>query len=284
MYDIGGDFAGFTLGLILGGGLLKLVNDLKKQGLKATVDIAQDKGKQAIKKLCFVAGTLILTEKGFKPIEEIQVGDKVWSYNEVTKETELKEVVALSRNTTSQLIEITAGNETIVCTPEHPFYIGDKWIEAKNLNIGDNLTLKNNTFVKISNLNHLEKEVTVYNFEVAENHNYYVSELEVLVHNDCFGTIVKGGNFPSKGPELAKKLGIDADVWHNSNGTGLKDKLKKDLGFESNKKVQDKYGKNPDFGLSDDGKQLLFKPTHGNLKGKTFDTGLSIEQMKAMIK
>ena len=33
---------------------------------------------------CFVAGTLVTTEDGFKPIEEIEVGDKVLSENEFT--------------------------------------------------------------------------------------------------------------------------------------------------------------------------------------------------------
>ena len=31
----------------------------------------------------------------------------------------------------------------------------------------------------------LEKPITVYNFEVADFHTYYVGDTEVLVHNDC---------------------------------------------------------------------------------------------------
>jgi hypothetical protein len=32
---------------------------------------------------CFVAGTLVTTEDGFKPIEEIEIGDRVLSENEL---------------------------------------------------------------------------------------------------------------------------------------------------------------------------------------------------------
>lgn len=39
---------------------------------------------------CFIAGTLILTSLGLMKIEEIKVGDKVWSYNEKTKKKNLK--------------------------------------------------------------------------------------------------------------------------------------------------------------------------------------------------
>jgi intein/homing endonuclease len=122
-----------------------------------------------------VAGTLVVTADGLKKIEEIQVGDKVWSFNEQTGEIELKEVVSLSQNTAKVLIEITIGYEKIVCTPEHPFFVANNWVEAKDLNAGDKLTLKDGSYVVISTIKQLEKTEKVYNFEVAENHNYYVS-------------------------------------------------------------------------------------------------------------
>ena len=34
-------------------------------------------------------------------------------------------------------------------------------------------------------LQHLENEETTYNFEVEDNHNYFVGENPVLVHNLC---------------------------------------------------------------------------------------------------
>ncbi|WP_410494027.1 hypothetical protein [Chryseobacterium sp. G0240] len=34
----------------------------------------------------------------------------------------------------------------------------------------------------------LNEKVKVYNFEVEGNHNYYVSEKGILVHNDCLFT------------------------------------------------------------------------------------------------
>lgn len=43
---------------------------------------------------CFVAGTLVTIEDGFKPIEEIQVGDKVLSEDETTGEIAIKKVCA----------------------------------------------------------------------------------------------------------------------------------------------------------------------------------------------
>lgn len=180
-YDVGNDIGNTLGGLLTGGGLVKLFKTLKSQGVKNTA-------KQAVtqmKKMCFVAGTLVVTSNGLKKIEEIEVGDKVWSFNELTGKIEIKEVVSLLQNTSEELIEFSIGNEKIVCTPEHPFYVGNVWIEARYLKVNDKLTLKNGNFVIISNVQKLYKTVIVYNFEVAENHNYYVSELGVLVHNNC---------------------------------------------------------------------------------------------------
>jgi len=77
------------------------------------------------------------------------------------------------------------GTKKIVCTPEHPFYVDNNWVEAKDLKEGDKLTIIDGSFSIITELKKYKKEVKTYNFEVAINHNYYVSELGVLVHNDC---------------------------------------------------------------------------------------------------
>jgi hypothetical protein len=123
--------------------------------------------------------------KGFKKIEEIEVGDLVWSYNEQTIQVELKKVVALSINESKEIIKINIGNTKIECTPEHPFYVNGKWINAKYLKVGDILFGKENKLFEITSLNKEVKKVKVYNFEVEDNHNYYVSDLGILVHNNC---------------------------------------------------------------------------------------------------
>lgn len=83
---------------------------------------------------CFIAGTKILTEHGKKNIEDIKVGDKVWSWNETTKKQELKPVVQLFRNNKRDMVYLTVGGEKITTTTEHPFYVKVKgWLRAENL-------------------------------------------------------------------------------------------------------------------------------------------------------
>ena len=73
--------------------------------------------------------TLVTTEDGQKPIEEIEVGDKVLSENELTGEVAIKTVTETYVNETDELIHIGVNGETISATPSHPFYV-DKlgWI------------------------------------------------------------------------------------------------------------------------------------------------------------
>lgn len=136
-------------------------------------------------KICFTEGTLVATENGNKKIEDIKEGDLVWSYNEETGKKELKKVVELSRNTSSSLVKISVNGTEITCTPEHPFYVDGNWIEAKNLTKGILLTTLDGTTFPLESINFLDEKVKVYNFEVEDNHNYYVSEKGILVHNNC---------------------------------------------------------------------------------------------------
>ena len=42
---------------------------------------------------CFVAGTLILTDGGYKPIEEVKVGENILTLNTETQEIEVKPII-----------------------------------------------------------------------------------------------------------------------------------------------------------------------------------------------
>ena len=138
--------------------------------------------------VCFIAGTLIATENGLVPIEDIRPGDLVWATDEKTGETALKEVVQLFRNETEEWIHIFVNGEELICTPEHPFYSPVKgWTSAIDLRAGDILVMLNGEYVVVEQVQHelLESSETTYNFEVEDFHTYHVGEDCVLVHNSC---------------------------------------------------------------------------------------------------
>ncbi len=140
------------------------------------------------KNFCFVAGTEVLTSEGLVPIEEIKVGDLVWAENPETGEKELKPVVQLFVSETNELVHLVIDNDDIFVTPEHPFYVLDKgWVNTIELEPGDKIPQQDGDISTIYSIfcAQTQTPVTVYNFEVADFHTYYVGEDSVLVHNMC---------------------------------------------------------------------------------------------------
>ncbi len=135
---------------------------------------------------CFVAGTLIAVEEGFKPIEEIKVGEYVWSEDPISGERGLKRVANTFIHDKKQLVYVYIDGKRIDTTGEHPFWVeGKGWILAGELQKGDVLRLKSKENVKVTNIEYIDLEelVKVYNFEVEDWHTYFVSGNNVLVHN-----------------------------------------------------------------------------------------------------
>ena len=167
--------------------------------------------------VCFVAGTLVKTKEGSTPIECIQAGMMVFAHNPETGETALKEVVRTFVNETKELVYVKVNGEEIVCTNEHPFYSPVKgWISACKLSAGDILVTLNGEYIVVEQVQHelLESPVTVYNFEVADFHTYYVSDISVLVHNMC------DSNSPIEGTTSPKDMKLDNGLYKQIGTNG----------------------------------------------------------------
>lgn len=168
-------------------------------GIGDSLDAAKDASKLDLDNCiasgqCFVAGTLVLTGNGNQAIEDIQVGDLVWAWDEDTGDVSLKKVVETYVNEADQLVHIWANGEEIVATPGHPFYSPVKgWTEACELRAGDILVLFNGEYVVVEKIQHelLESPVKVYNFQVEDYHTYYVGS-GVSVHNTCKRGVERG--------------------------------------------------------------------------------------------
>ena len=141
---------------------------------------------------CFVAGTKIKTEDGDKNIEDIEVGDRVYSYNPETGEEGYKTVKRTFIKESDEIVHVTISNSdksesvTIDATPGHPFYVvGYGFKYASELKIGDKLRSVSGDIYEVTDteVEHFGIPIKVYNFEVEDWHTYAVSEVGVVVHN-----------------------------------------------------------------------------------------------------
>jgi len=143
---------------------------------------------------CFVAETPVLLADGSrKNIEDIKIGDKVLSYNEETQEYEEDVVIntITNPNTTNLAKVILIDGSTIEMNEYHPIYTKEGYKSLTNYNglktltEEDEVLTTNGEFIKILKIEQWieEKPITSYNLTVEKNHNYFVGETAILVHN-----------------------------------------------------------------------------------------------------
>ncbi|MFI6503961.1 SpvB/TcaC N-terminal domain-containing protein [Nonomuraea typhae] len=143
----------------------------------------------------FTPDTEVLMADGTtRPIEDVEVGDKVLATDPGTGRTEPKAVTRfITGSGDKNLVKVTvAGDEggkpaDITATGGHPFWVGklDRWVEAGDLKPGMWLRTSAGTFVQIKAVSKRTAAQRVHNLTVDEIHTYYVrtGETSVLVHN-----------------------------------------------------------------------------------------------------
>lgn len=161
---------------------------------------------------CFAPGTLIVTAAGMTPIEELRVGDQVWSRSEDTGEEAYRPVVNTFVTPDQALLAVSlrdpAGRvETLEVTAPHPFQVeGSGWVKAGELVVGDRVASAAGAPLEVVAAGPTGRTTTVYNVEVEEFHTYFVGEAGAWVHNDC-----KDKDAPKKNKKTGEKCKGDGD-------------------------------------------------------------------------
>lgn len=93
-------------------------------------------------KFCLIPGEKILTQKGEIQIEDLKIGDIVYSFDELKKirvENTIEQV--FERNYDGKVIKVYLENgRTITCTPNHKIYTTNRgWIPAENITEDDDV-------------------------------------------------------------------------------------------------------------------------------------------------
>ncbi len=167
--------------------MAKIVDKIADRA-KSLLDKVDDIGEKVAAKLskgcgCFTENTPVLVAKGHKAIKNVKVGDKVWAYNPKTKKYALKTVTRVFSVATDSLFRIYVAGQSIETTPEHPFLVKNRWVNARDLKTGNNLSLYKGKYAKIDSITLNQQRTLTYNFTVANYHTYTVSKAGVVVHN-----------------------------------------------------------------------------------------------------
>jgi len=139
---------------------------------------------------CIPAGVLVSTACGDVPIEQVQVGDLVWT------RVGLRPVLwAGATDTNREVLEITLSSGHVVrCTPDHEVFVNGEFIRADAAQVSDNMNTLDSTahgrrigtasVVSITRI--AEKADVVYDVTVDGQHEFFANG--VLVHN-CWDAV-----------------------------------------------------------------------------------------------
>lgn len=156
---------------------------------------------------CLPAGTKISTPKGKINIQDIKVGDAVYScvngvsvpYQKLTGYVDVDVVDRVMSRVNDELITIVLSNgNEISVTGNHEFYVMDKgWVRADDLSICDELLQldsrhKTMSIVKVTEIGGETFVTQVYNLETHKHHNYFAED--ILVHNCGEGGVIATDN------------------------------------------------------------------------------------------
>ncbi|MGN6646222.1 MAG: fibronectin type III domain-containing protein [Cytophaga sp.] len=142
---------------------------------------------------CFVAGTPVLTAAGeYVPIEKITSGNIVSSYDHKLKANVANRVTNTFSKTANRLVKLIIGGTLLWATADHPLYANDKYTQAKELHVGDSILSYDGKKQVVESINIVDTIASVYNFEVADYHNYFAGKNALLVHNLCSFLTTKG--------------------------------------------------------------------------------------------
>lgn len=126
---------------------------------------------------CFVSGTLITTDQGPKEIQDIKVGDRVFSFNENDGKFYTRQVRKLFKNPMpAEMVRVKTLSGTILLTTKgHPFWTKNGWVESYKLKTGD----------EVSHVKKLEPEL----HDVWDTDRYTRGESQVHIQENGQGVL-----------------------------------------------------------------------------------------------
>jgi hypothetical protein len=156
------------------------------------------------KPACFPSDTLVVMEKGSKPISQVRVGDQIMSLDE-NGDIALTEVVRTYEADNNHYYLI---NNKVKVTGLHRFLTSAGWKRAYEISIGDEIrTSRQDDFEEVISMERIatKTDFKVYNLQVSHAQNFIISpdgQSTYVVHNTGNG----GGNGDTEMERDLKRL------------------------------------------------------------------------------
>lgn len=155
---------------------------------------------------CIARGTLVSTERGNVPIEQVCAGDKVYTRDGLRLVT-----ASIKTGDNRAVVEVQTATRRVICTPDHKiFVVGRGFVEAGELKAGDELVCLHSAAAfaqePVLRVTPLPYGAEVYDLTVDGEHEFFANG--ILVHN-CIDALryALDGEIKGRGP--AKQGGLN---------------------------------------------------------------------------
>lgn len=126
---------------------------------------------------CFVADTLVMTDCGFKPIQNIKVGDYV-----LTHKSRYRKVLNIGNKVVDKLYKIKGlGFDEILTTEEHPFYVREMYRKWNVQRRSSDRLFTSPEWIKTKDLHKNHYLSSTFNTELKDTFSVYTTDFWYFV-------------------------------------------------------------------------------------------------------
>jgi len=148
-YNLGMEIGEVSVGVVFGGSTLvaKATKKLLKKAPRS--ELANKTKKKLADCACFTGETQVMTSNGYKSIAQVNVGEKIWRYNQYTQALEVDELKG----------------KKIEVSEDFTFEVGDNQVSAKDLKEGDKITLYDGDKIEVDKIEVIKGLFRVYSLD-----------------------------------------------------------------------------------------------------------------------
>lgn len=165
---------------------------------------------------CLTGNSYVDTEFGKKRIDEIKVGEKIWSFNKDLETLELTTIQNTCESGIKEVIKISTQHNSVECSEEHPILVHSNgsllYKQAKQIQIGDLLVLSNNSHKSHKEIK-LNKDFShIFNKNEWKNKCEHLPEVLDKEFARFFGFMIGDGRLSKKGGMVTFAMGMYDDL------------------------------------------------------------------------
>ncbi|MGE3761107.1 MAG: DUF4157 domain-containing protein [Kofleriaceae bacterium] len=133
---------------------------------------------------CFPPETVVKTPQGDRRIDELAIGDTVYSFDPDQQRVIPSMISVVHRNWTRRLATVHCADATVAATRMHPFWVeGGSWRSLRSLWPGMQLRALDGSLPPVESVVVSDCTTATFNLEIEGTHSYFVGAKGILVHN-----------------------------------------------------------------------------------------------------